>query len=163
MSRKKIIWLIIILILAVAGVMDAVRYLKSGKENKTKVEVYQSFPAPSAKEIILAYNAYGGIYPGIEDFFHKIIAPSTYPCNLCYISFGTFGMKDEWKHFLDSLNYKVIQLHKDEFRRNYLPADLPLPAILLSDGTYTELLVSAAEINKCKSLWQLENLVRSKF
>jgi len=53
-------------------------------------------------------------------------------------------------------------LHKDEFKRNYQPEDLPLPAIMVSDGTSTQLLVSAEEINKCKTLQQLKDLVRTK-
>ncbi len=112
--------------------------------------------------MILVYNAWGGIYPGIADIIHKEFFPSSYPCNLCFISFGAFGMKDEWKRFLDSLNYQKTELHKDQFKRNYQPADLPLPAILLSTENKTEVLLSAAEINRFHTLTELIDAVRNK-
>ena len=149
-------------VLSIAAILDGIRYLKPDAENKQKVQSQNTFPVSSAKEIILVYNAYGGIYPGIEDVIHKEFFPASYPCNLCYLTFGTFSMKEEWKHFLDSLSYKRKELHKDEFKRNYQPEDLPLPAIMVSDGTSTQLLVSAEEINKCKTLQQLKDLVRTK-
>ena len=149
-------------VLSIAAILDAIRYLKPDAENKQKVQSQNTFPVSSAKEMILVYNAYGGIFPGIEDVIHKEFFPASYPCNLCYQTFGTFSMKEEWKHFLDSLSYKRKELHKDEFKRNYQPEDLPLPAIMVSDGTSTQLLVSAEEINKCKTLQQLKDLVRTK-
>lgn len=147
------------IILLIAAILDAIRYLKPDAENKQKVQSQNTFPVSSAKEMILVYNAYGGIYPGIKDVIHKEFFPSSYPCNLCYQTFGTFGMKEEWKHFLDSLPYKRKELHKDEFKRNYQPRDLPLPAILLSDGKRVELLISAQQISKQKSLQHIKEIV----
>lgn len=162
MNKKKIIWLSIAGILFIAAIFDAIRYLKPGAENKQKVQQESTFPITSAKEMILVYNAYGGIYPGIVDIIHKAFFPKSYPCNLCYLTFGTFRMRDEWKVFLDSLSYKKTGIHKDQFKKEYQPEDLPLPVILISDGSSTDLLVSAAEINKCKTLQQLKDLVRTK-
>jgi hypothetical protein len=162
MNKKKIIWLSIAVILLIAAIFDAIRYLKPGAENKQKVQQERTFPITSAKEMILAYNAYGGIYPGIVDIIHKEFFPKSYPCNLCYLTFGTFSMKEEWKEFIDSLPYKKVEIHKDQFKKTYQPEDLPLPVILISDGNSTDLLVSAAEINKCKTLQQLKDLVLTK-
>lgn len=159
MSKKRIIWLSVAAVLSIAAILDAIRYLKPDAENKQKVQSQNTFPVSSAKEMILVYNAYGGIYPGIKDVIHKEFFPSSYPCNLCYQTFGTFGMKEEWKHFLDSLSYKRKELHKDEFKRNYQPRDLPLPAILLSDGKRVELLISAQQISKQKSLQHIKEIV----
>ncbi len=160
--KSKILWFII-LILSTGAIIDVVRYLKPGPTNKTIIRAAETFPASSAKEIILAYNAYGGIYPGIADIIHKEFFASTYPCKLCYLSFGTFGMKDEWKQFLDSLDYKIIQLHKDQVRKIYSPQNIPLPAILINDDVTTEVLVNAKEINGVHTLQQLKTLVASKF
>lgn len=162
MSTKKIVWISVATILSIAAIMDAIRYLKPDAENKQTVQPQHTFPVNSAKEIILVYNAYGGIYPGIEDIIHKEFFPKSYPCNLCYQTFGTFGMKEEWKQFLDSLPYRKTELHKDEFKRKYKPEDLQLPAILVSDGTSVQILVNAEEINQRKTLQQLKDLVRSK-
>ncbi len=162
MSTKKIIWLIVFCILIGAGVLDAIRYLKPAKQVKETVLPAKTFPVASAKKIILVYNAWGGIYPGIADIIHKEFFPSSYPCNLCFISFGTFGMKDAWKQFLDSLPHNRIELHKDQFKRNYQPENMPLPAILLSDGSKTDVLLSAAEINTFHTLKELIDATRDK-
>ncbi len=162
MSRKKIVWLIVFFILLVAGLLDGIRYLRPAEDVKQIVLPAKTFAAAAATKIILVYNAWGGIYPGIADIIHKQFFPSSYPCNLCFISFGAFGMKDEWKHFLDSVSYKKTELHKNQFKRNYKPEDLPLPAILISDGNKTELLLSAAEINKLHTLAELIDAVRIK-
>ncbi len=93
MSTKKIVWISVAAILIIAAIIDGIRYLKPDVENKQKVQQQSSFPVSSAKEIILVYNAWGGIYPGVVDFVNKEFFPSSYPCNLCYQTFGTFGMK----------------------------------------------------------------------
>jgi hypothetical protein len=162
MSAKKIVWISVAAILLIAAIIDGIRYLKPDVENKQKVQQQSSFPVSSAKEMILVYNAYGGIYPGIVDFVNKEIFPKSYPCNLCYLTFGTFSMKPEWKEFLESLPYKKTELHKDDFKRSYLPESLPLPVILISNGTTVQILVSVEEINQCKTLQQLKELVQSK-
>jgi len=162
MSAKKIVWISVAAILLIAAIIDGIRYLKPDVENKQKVQQQSSFPVSSAKEMILVYNAYGGIYPGIVDFVKKEIFPKSYPCNLCYLTFGTFSMKPEWKEFLESLPYKKTELHKDEFKRKYQPENLPLPVILISNGTSVEILVSAEEINQRNTLQQIKELVRSK-
>jgi len=162
MSAKKIVWIIIAAILLIAAIIDGIRYLKPDVKNKQKIQQEGSFPVSSAKEMILVYNAYGGIYPGIVDFVHKEMFPKSYPCNLCYLTFGTFSMKTKWKEFLESLPYKKTELHKDEFTRRYLPANLPLPVILISNETNVEILVSAEEINQRNTLQEIKELVQSK-
>ncbi len=162
MSTKRIIGLTVAIILLIAAILDAIRYLKPDAENKQKVQSQNTFPVSSAKEMILVYNAYGGIYPGIEDVIHKEFFPASYPCNLCYQTFGTFGMKEEWKQFLDSLPYKKTELHKDEFRRKYQRKDLPLPVILVSNGTNIAILASAQEINQRKTLKGIKDFVVAK-
>ncbi|MEP6585080.1 MAG: hypothetical protein ABJA90_12475 [Ginsengibacter sp.] len=155
-------WLIVFCILIGVGVLDAIRYLRPAKQVKEMVLPEKTFPVATAKKIILLYNAWGGIYPGIADIIHKEFFPVSYPCNLCFISFGTFGMKDEWKQFLDRLPYNRIELHKDQFKRNYQPEDMLLPAILLSDGSKTEVLLSAVEINTFRTLQELMDATRDK-
>ncbi|MEO6582722.1 MAG: hypothetical protein ABIO05_00265 [Ferruginibacter sp.] len=162
MSKKKIIWLIVFCILIGAGVLDAIRYLKPEKQAKEMLLPEKTFPVAAAKKIILVYNAWGGIYPGIADIIHKEFFPASYPCNLCFISFGTFGMKDAWKNFLNGLPYERVELHKDQFKRNYQPENMPLPVILLSDDSKTGVLLSAAELNTLSKLEELIDATRGK-
>lgn len=161
MSKNKIWLIILVVVLALAGI-DAVRYLKPTPDHKKEILGKNSFSPDSARAIVLAYNAYGGIFPGLVDVIHKEIFPDSYPCNLCYLSFGTFSIKKEWKDFLDSLPYQKIELHKDQFRRQNNPQDFALPAILLKSKNQTEILVSAEEINRFDELDELMMAVRSK-
>jgi hypothetical protein len=78
MSKNKI-WLIILLVVLVLGGIDAARYLKPASEHKKEILAENSFSPDSARTIILAYNAYGGIFPGLVDFIHKEIFPPVIP------------------------------------------------------------------------------------
>jgi hypothetical protein len=162
MNKKKIIWLSVAALLLVPALFDAIRYLKSDADRKQLVQAQNSFTVSSATEIILVYNAWGGIYPGLVDFVHKEFFPKSYPCNLCYQTFGTFGMKKEWKHYLEGLPHKKRELHKDNFQRLYKPENLALPVILVTDGLNVQVLASAEELNKQRSLEALIEVVNFK-
>ncbi len=76
-------------------------------------------------------------------------------------------MKDEWKEFIDKLNIRYEFLHRDEFYKK-LEAhpdhlkDIEFPAIFLNrDGTIS-LFIGHKDINKCKTLKELMNLISSK-
>ena len=162
MSTKKKLGLIIGVLLLLAGIIDTVRYLKPDATNKQVVLPQNSFPPASANEIILVYNAWGGIYAGIVDFINKEAFPASYPCNLCYQTFGTFSMKEEWRKYLDSLPLKKTELHKDNFQRLYKPEHLQLPIILISNGKQVQLLLSSLELNQYKPLDALQKAVGQK-
>lgn len=57
--------------LIIAAAIDAIRYLRLDDKNKQNVQSQNTFPVSSAKQLILAYNVYGGIYSGIVDFVKK--------------------------------------------------------------------------------------------
>ncbi len=162
MRKKKIIWLSVAAIVLLLALVDAVRYLKPDVEKKEIVQPANTFPVSSANEIILGYNAWGGIYPGLVDFINKEFFPASYPCNLCYQTFGTFSMKKEWKHYLEGLPYKKRELHKDNFQRLYKPENLALPVILVTDGSNVQVLASAEELNQQRSLEALIEVVNYK-
>ncbi len=160
-GKKVFVWVVFCIMLLIA-MSDGIRYLRpDGK--KEEIESAQSnFPVYGNQKIIFIYNAWGGIVPGTMEFLHKFFRPSTYSCELCLLSHRAFGMKKQWKNFLDSLPLSKVYLDKDEGRKKYLPDDLPLPAILLSDSLHTTMLVSAEEINSVHTLNNLINLVRDK-
>ncbi len=162
MSTKKKVGLLFALLLLLAAIADVVRYATPGPHQPTVIQDAGSFPVKEGTTFIAVYNAYGGIFPGLADMVHKIASPGSYPCNLCYQAFGNFGMKPGWKSFLDSLPFETLALHKENFQKKYQPAQLRLPAILLSNENGTQLLVSATELNKATSLASLIAIVKSK-
>jgi hypothetical protein len=149
-------------VLSIVGVTDAFRYLKYGAKIKQQVQPQNTFPVSSAQELILVYNADGGIYSRVADIIHKEFFPFAYPCNLRYQTFGTFGMKELWRRFIASLPLKKAALHKDEFKRRYAAENLQLPVLLIRNRAYVQLLVSAAELNQIRSLLQLMEMVKKK-
>lgn len=119
------------------------------------------------RELILVYNADSGLFNIIKDGFHKIFSPSTYQCNLCALTYGKFMMKNEWKEFIDKLDIHTKFLHRDEFYKQleshpYHLKDVKFPAIFLNRDQKISLFINHEEINQCKTLKELMNLISSK-
>lgn len=161
MKIKKVISGLIVVFVAGAAICDAIRYLKPDDKNKTTVHGGSRADLTKPEKIIFVFNAYGGIYPGIVDVITKEFFPKSYPCNLCFHAFGTFGKKEEWKKFLETIPLQKEEHHKDDFRRKFeYQGNLPL--ILIANNLRTEVLLSAAELNTVKSLEQLIILTKQK-
>lgn len=98
------------------------------------------------KRLVIVYNANAGILAGVMDSVHKIVSPSTYPCQLCGITYGLTSMKREWRAFLDGLGMPVVFHHRPDFRTAYPQAgDWPLPLIAIEQGGDLRVLVKAAD------------------
>lgn len=153
----KWLWRLLGLALLVVIVLDAIRYLKPEPAQQTALQP-EGRPA-DIRGLTFVYNAYGGLLPGLADLLHKELFPDSYACNLCYQTYGTFTMKEDWRQYLDSLPLKQTFLHKDSYQREYREDELPLPVVLASDGSRTWVLISAEEMNRVKSLQGLKDLV----
>jgi hypothetical protein len=113
-------------------------------------------------KLVFIYNADSGLLNSVKDFWHKALRPSTYQCNLCQNTFGTFGMKKEWKSFISTLEIETEFLHKNDFLEIYDVKDAKYPsAYLLKDGSLT-LLITKEEMDKIASITEMEELVSSK-
>lgn len=114
------------------------------------------------KSLTFVYNADSGIFNLLSDTAHKIVSPSTYQCNLCKITYGIINEKDEWKSFILGLPYKINFLHRNEFNKKYPNTKEKFPSIFEISKNKPVLVISTDEINKCKNLSDLKNLVTSK-
>jgi len=47
--------------------------------------------------LIFDYNAPDGLGAALIDAVHKIVAPESYPCSLCAVTYGAVSMKRRWK------------------------------------------------------------------
>lgn len=124
-------------------------------------------------KLIFVYNAdSGGLFTGLKDTLHKTFRKSTYQCNLCQVTFGAFGMKKDWKNFVNNLDvpvefkkkdkFKFEFLHKDEFNEKFKVEDAKFPsAYLLYSGTL-KLFISQKEMNSVKEIEELKNIVIAK-
>ncbi len=112
------------------------------------------------QKLIFVYNAHSGILNTLGDLAHKIFRPSTYPCNLCAVTFGNFGMKMEWKKFVSSLDVDVEFFHKDEFKEKY-KRDGKFPSAYIKKNDL-QVFISQAEMNAVDNQHELMELVNDK-
>ena len=109
--------------------------------------------------LIFVYNADSGVYNALTDLAHKTFSPATYSCNLCALTYGTFGMRADWKEFLQGLDRSLEFLHADELQEKYGLTNVPLPAIFERESTTMRLLIDDKKINACRTVDDLKKLI----
>ena len=113
-------------------------------------------------KLIFVYNADSGLFNSLSDTAHKLFSPETYSCNLCAITYGSLGMKKEWKEFLNSINIPMEFLHRNELTDKYGINSFDLPVILIKENGTPQVLINSELINACKSIDDLKELIKSK-
>ena len=109
--------------------------------------------------LVFVYNADSGVFNTLADAAHKIFSPQTYACNLCALTHTAFGMRSEWRRFLEGLGRPLEFLHADELKSLYGLKDVPLPAVFERDGASLRVLADADAINACRTLEDLKRLI----
>jgi len=112
--------------------------------------------------LVFVYNAESDLINSVKDYFHKIVKPSTYSCNLCALTFGKTGTKKRWKTYLEQLETDVEFLHRDEFKEKFDMEDVDLPAAFSKIDSELELLIGSEEIDRCETLDELIDLVEKR-
>ena len=113
--------------------------------------------------LLFVYNADSTFFAQVSDFARKVIAPKTYGCNLCRITYGLLDMKGEWKEFLNTLSQRKLFLYRNEFVKKYPKHEkVSLPAIFIISNKEINELLSAEEINREKDVAGLKGLLLSK-
>ena len=113
------------------------------------------------QQLIFVYNAQSDLFSTVTDFAHKLLSPATYSCNLCTLTYGNFTVKQKWQSFIENLSIKAAFFHKDEFEKEYKIQSL-LPAVFISMDGIVKVVISKQEIESCKSLEELKELVNQK-
>lgn len=116
----------------------------------------------SKAALVFVYNAESGLFAALTDMAHKVFSPQTYQCNLCALTYSTFGMRQSWKRFLETLDRPLEFLHADELRSRYAVSGVPLPAIFTKEGERLKLLIDADSLNNCQTIDDLMRLVKEK-
>jgi len=136
---------------------EQVAYCVSAHDNKAALVVAMNEPT-----LVFVYNADSGLVNTLLDIGHKIVSPGTYACNLCALTHSTFHMRDEWKRFVEGLGAPIEFLHRDELARQYGIHDIALPAVFRKTGGGLQEWIGQVEINRCRSLADLEQLIQAK-
>jgi hypothetical protein len=99
----------------------------------------------------------------LSDYVHKAVNPSTYQCSLCRLTHSNFGMKAEWKAFIEMLEGEKIFLYKDDFLKQYPEhTGLAAPAVFIEEGGELRQLFSASVLNSYQSLRELQEALNDK-
>lgn len=106
-------------------------------------------------EIIMIYNAQSGLKNTIVDGLHKIFSPSTYPCDLCALTYGHFSEKSNWKKFRMRSNIQMSFYHIDEFEAKFGKLKYRHPIALLHQNKTFETLISPEEFKQFKNTEEL--------
>jgi hypothetical protein len=115
------------------------------------------------KRLVIVYNANAGIAAGVMDSVHKLVSPSTYPCQLCAVTYGLTSMRRDWRVFLDGLGMELVFHHRPDFRAAFpQAADWPLPLVAVEEGGVLRELVSAADFHDIPDLVSLIQVVNSR-
>jgi len=105
--------------------------------------------------VIFVYNADSGFFNSVLDIRHKIVSPSTYSCNLCKITHGSFGEKEEWKKYSEASKNELTFLHKDEFEKKYKVKKYYPAIFTLSTSNSIEEFINKEVLENMKNLGQL--------
>jgi len=111
------------------------------------------------QELIFVYNANAGLLNVLRDAVHCVVSPSTYPCRLCALTYSLEGMRKNWRRFVERLEIPARFLHKDELMAEFGIDDVLLPAVFLRIGDSIRELITADEINACRTLEDLKRSV----
>lgn len=111
------------------------------------------------KQLIFVYNAESGLSNALLDTGRRIFQPKDYPCALCMVTYGPFGMKSDWKSFTKQLPYDVSFYHKDELPKELSLQATTFPCLILKDGNTSHTLINGNEFSKIQDLETLKKRV----
>jgi hypothetical protein len=106
--------------------------------------------------LIFIYNAKDSFYNKLTDFAHKAISPSTYNCDLCNLTHGTFKAKADWRDFLANIPFKYEFFYKDNLGPDIDKEQVHPPVIFFRsyNGTLIEV-VSNQKLSQISSSREL--------
>tara|TARA_R110001632_G_scaffold76141_8_gene172869 strand:- start:936 stop:1310 length:375 start_codon:yes stop_codon:yes gene_type:complete len=117
----------------------------------------------SPQKLIFVYNAQSGKMNALLDTAHKIVSPSTYSCDLCALTFGSFRESEIWKDFREKSKVPMEFYHKNEFEKAFASkwlAKYTYPVLLIQNENGLEVGVTAqgfAELETLESLMDAVN------
>jgi hypothetical protein len=113
-------------------------------------------------KLIMVYNADAGFLNGMMDSMHKLFSPATYQCSLCAITHDSFGMRKEWKEFIERINIPIEFFHRPDFRAKYPDIEVELPVILADENGEVKTILNASEMKAAGDVQGLINALSAK-
>ncbi len=108
------------------------------------------------RSLIFVYNATSDFWSKYIDVAHKIVSPSTYPCDLCSLTHGNFSEKKIWKEFRETTEDEFVFMYKNEFENQYPDyVDVDLPIVMKKTEKGLDELITAAQFSEIHSVEEL--------
>jgi hypothetical protein len=115
---------------------------------------------PGLKTLIFVYNTDSSVLQAIKDYSVSTSAVSRADdCTLCAVTHSPVGMKKEWKRFLRNLEIPSRFLNRNEFFSEFGPSPITFPVVLLQNGTEMAVLICSEELNLCRTLNDIIDLI----
>ena len=97
----------------------------------------------------------------LRDFVHRLVAPESYPCRLCDLTYGRFLKKAQWSRFVADLPTRARFHLRGAFGRRFPEyAREPVPAVFVEESPgKLRTLISAKELQGIDDLAALETLL----
>ncbi len=115
------------------------------------------------KALIFVYNAKSDILNKYLDAVHKIVSPTTYSCDLCNLTHGSFSEKQIWKDFREKTSSELVFMYKDEFLGAYSDLNienLTFPLVFKKENSVIEILFDSKVVTSLSSVKDLIDLVK---
>jgi hypothetical protein len=118
---------------------------------------------PRLNTHLFIYNSDSNRLPGLKDYTAGTPAAiQVENCALSAITHTPVGMKKEWKRFVRDLAVPSRFLNRNEFFSEFGQCLTKFPVVLLQKETELEILVSAEELNRCRTLEDFVSLLEQQ-
>jgi len=118
---------------------------------------------PGPETLLFIYNSDSNRLPGLKDYTAGTPAAiQVENCALSAITHSPVGMKKEWKRFIRDLTVPSRFLNRNEFFSEFGQCLTAFPVVLLQKETELEILVSAEELSRCRTLEDFVSLLEQQ-
>ena len=102
------------------------------------------------EKILFVYNADKDPTSAAIGYAHKVFRPSTYPCELCELTYHNLGERKKWKSFRNEHGEAFEFLYIREFENRFTER-FEYPVILFLEGESLSILMSKEEMKGCST------------
>ncbi len=118
---------------------------------------------PENMTLLFVYNLDSGVLQSVHDYTtRRPDASGAAVHNLNTITHSPLGIKKEWKRFLKELRIPSRSMDRNEFITEFGHTTITFPVVLLKKGTELSVLLGAEELNRCRDLSDLIDLVNER-
>ncbi len=115
-------------------------------------------------KLIFVYNAKGGFWSKKIGAIHKIVSPSSYGCDLCKLTHGSFVEKDAWKVFRETSAIDMEFYYKEGFIEKFPEMkEIELPSVIFECiSESSEEMLTADDLKEIGAVSELIKVIETR-